>query len=686
MRENQGRNPEGFTKAYESADTLLFLDESIECYKQMLSKDTASEKSPVVSIDFRTDRREKQVDIGHTNTFHCASESWKETEFRKWLEDTLKLKPTANLSQSRTDTLQARDLIVGEFSQTEANSRLDLPRRDCEYYQNKHNNRFISRRAEFRVNANRRQFTQKNSPVFESNYMNMENLYRNDNMARYAEAMLVNNDTSINSSCYSFTSPFCETVLEKSFDEDNIFENFPTDKFDSPNCSIFSPVSSNNGLKSRPGSWSDSGYCCDKSDTDHSRFSSLSFSDCNTQRFKSENAFNFDLPQERINQESASQIDGLSDKFRDLDFVERAADFSDSNSAPSANGYEFEDLPALAMFQSEEFNSEELNILRELVNNPDNMHETTKELSDISRDISSKDRMRKQFKVAVGKFFRKIVGNGKKRLATETCGEATRKTSEHSTSGHSEPLKEEGKLRKNISKSLKGFRKQSPKSILRKFGENSSMKSQKDSTSSFNNLDIKKIQRTSSYSSLFGQRGSLFSQIERSPAECRSSISDAKRSLSMDTLPMKCPRPTERKDNDLQSRDILFVSRHPPNCEDLGDDSWPCYCTSCNSVSAISCDFSQDSCDVCTPDCYCSQPDHRLSQSHCYHSQSNYRQSENHESYNHMDSNDMCELEKRYRKFDDCYNTYEMVAPLEVNVCTERAAFTRKVRKLRDVI
>ena len=687
MRGHQERNPEGFTKAYECVDTLLFLDESIECYKQMLSEDIGSAKSPAVSIDFRRDRREKQVDIEHTNTSVCASESLKETEFRNWLEDTLKPRENStNLSQRRKDTFQEREPIFGEFSGTEVNSKPNFPRRNLEFYQKKlDNNRFSSRKAELKVAANRRQFTKKNSPVFESNYTNMEkNLYRNDDTSRNTESVLTNNDSSINSSCRTFTSPFGEATCEKSFDEDNIFEDFGTDKFDGPCCSIFSPVSSINELKSRAGSWSDSGYCCDKSDTDHSRFSSLSFSDCNTQRFKCEKAFSFDFPEEKIGQEITSQIDGLSDDFHALDFIERA----DSHSAPYANGYEFEVSPTLGMFQSEEFNSEELNILREIVNNPENMHETTKELSDISRDISSKDRMGKQVKLAIGKFFRKIVGNGKKHLTTETCGgEAIKKKSEQLMSENCEPLKEERKLRKNISKSFKGFRKQSPKSVLRKFGENSSTKSQKHHLLSPNELDTGKIQRTNSYSSLFGQRGSLFAQVERSPAERCSSILNTKRSHSMDTLPVKYLRPTERKDNSFQRTEILFGVKEPSNCGYLGDDdSWPCSCASFNSFSVVSCDLSQELCDFCSPDCYCSQSDHRLLQSYCYGGQSNYRSSQSYDSCSHMDTKGMCELEKRYRKFDDYYDANEMVAPLEVNVCTERAAFTRKVRKLRDVV
>ena len=688
MRAHQERNPEGFTKAYECADTLLFLDESTEYYKQMLSEDIGSAKSPAVSTDFRRDRREKQVDIEHTSTSLCASESWKETEFRNWLEDTLKPRENSTkLSQPKKDTLQEREPVFGEFSGTEVKSKPNFPRRNRGFYQNKlDNNRFSSRRAELTIEVNRKHFTKENSPVCESNYMQMEkNLYRNDDTCRDTESVLTNNDSSINSTCYTFTSLFGETTSEKSFDEDNIFEDFRTDKIDRPCCSIFSPVYSNE-LKSRAGSWSDSGYCCDKSDTDHSRFSSLSFSDCNTQRFNSEKAFSLDFPQEKIGQEITSQIDGLSNDIHALDFVERAG----SNSAAYANGYEFEVSPNLDMFRSEEFNSEELNILREIVNNPENMHETTKELSDISRDISSKDRMGKQVKLAIGKFFRKIVGNGKKHLATETYGgEATRKRSEQLMSENSEQLKEERKLRKNISKSLKGFRKQSPKSVLRKSGENSSTKSQKHHLLSPNQLDTRNIQRTNSYSSLFGQRGSLFAQVERSPAERCLSISDAKRSHSMNTLPVKYLRPAERKDNSFQRIDILFGVGDPSNCGYLGDDdSWPCSCPSCNSFSAVSCecDLSQESCEFCTPDCYCSQSDHRLSQSDCYHGQSNYRSSQSHDSFSHMDSKDMCEFEKRYRKFDDYYDANEMVAPLEVNVCTERAAFTRKVRKLRDVI
>ena len=152
------------------------------------------------------------------------------------------------------------------------------------------------------------------------------------------------------------------------------------------------PLKSGNSVKSPTCSWSDSGYCCDKSDSGNSRFSSLSFSGCSD----TEDNCNKELKEWTQDSEGCWTGGTCVKKFND-------------SHTETCN----EDFPGLQLLEMERYNPEEVKVLLEIMNNPENFHETTKELSDMARDVSSKRKHSKTLS-GIGRFFRSIVRNVRK--------------------------------------------------------------------------------------------------------------------------------------------------------------------------------------------------------------------------------------------------------------------------------
>ena len=233
-----------------------------------------------------------------------------------------------------------------------------------------------------------------------------------------------------------------------------------------------SPLDYENSDKCRVGSWSDSGYCCDKSDSDYSRFSSLSFRGC----FGEYDYSNQEL--EKLTYDNEDQY--LESKL----------------CINSDNLYHCDKNTGLEMPDIACYNEEEVKIFFELMNNPENFHETTKELSDMARDVKSKRQQPKMFS-NIGRFFRNIVRNIRK------CSENRSKLK-----AETKEIQQRDGRGNRRSSSLRSYpspfqRRSSSVELVKKF-----------------RLPMKKscrdtMKRASSYSSLFGRSGSLFAHMEQ---------------------------------------------------------------------------------------------------------------------------------------------------------------------------
>jgi len=255
-------------------------------------------------------------------------------------------------------------------------------------------------------------------------------------------------------------------------------------------CNNYIPLDYENSDKSRIGSWSDSGYCCDKSDSDNSRFSSLSFRGC----FGEYGDSNKEL--EKLTDDNEGQY--LENKL----FVNYFSLYQGDKNT----GLEMPDIAC--------YNEEEVKIFFELMNNPENFHETTKELSDMARDVKSRRQQPKAFS-NIGRFFRNIV-------------KTIRKCSEK----RSKPKAEKRETKQRDGSGNRQHRSSSLRSYLSPFQRRSSSM---ELVSKFR-LPMKKsfrdtMKRASSYSSLFGRSGSLFAHMER-----KQNFHIVKRSESCDAI------------------------------------------------------------------------------------------------------------------------------------------------------
>ena len=241
----------------------------------------------------------------------------------------------------------------------------------------------------------------------------------------------------------------------------------------SKNEQFLFPPGCGNDAKSRTGSWSDSGYCCDKSDSDNSRFSSLSFSAC----FDTEDYPNQDL----------------GEGWRNLK-DEHCMENSKTESGEQLN----EHFSGLQNLDMEHYNEEELKVLHELMNNPENFHETTKELSDMARDVSSKRKTSKTLS-CIGRFFRNLVKSVRK------CSTDNSRLKPSTTFELEDENRKANQRRWSIRSCPSPFQKRS-----------SSVKTNGMFLLPVNKERNESIQRANSYSSLFGRKGSLFSHTERS--------------------------------------------------------------------------------------------------------------------------------------------------------------------------
>ena len=365
------------------------------------------------------------------------------------------------------------------------------------------------------------------------------------------------------------------------------------------------PLKDDNSLKSRTGSWSDSGYCCDKSDSENSRFSSLSFSEC----LNAEDCYNpnscageFSVENELYLTETESSED-VPEEYNDL--------FVGMQILGNSHGIK---EPMERVFETEHYSAEELKILRELMSNPENFHETTKELSDIARDVSSKGWRRKRSKT-IGQFFRRIVGNLKKLSSEKNKLKPAAKEFE---CGNDYTEKHQRKF--SLRTCSSPFRKRS-----------SSVKTPKKTVFSIGKGNKNTMQRANSYSSLFGRRGSLFSQTERNQ-NCYM----VKRSKSYDTI-----------------RNEIFVDNRN-DFENL-------------QIEALTANFDM----ACTV-----EEKSQVSMNGCH---ARCDDDFSYEAATNISSNSSCD--------DVCrnINCYELVAPLTMNISEERSALTRKIKKLRDV-
>ena len=569
MRTNQG-----LSKAYECEDTLQFLDETLASYKQMLNKENA------ISRSNRAFPRDSCADNSEKQDGNSSDSSRKEIAFKNWLQTVL----TGSCS---------REVMDSGHSITCETSHYHTCGCDLQSYG-------------FRRELDRTDVCRRKNGTFPASFFTECNLEKPDEK-RFCEPLkspchsfsLKNNyESSTISSSYSFN----EEEHENSADD--VFGSIYDSKF----CGFQYEIgkSESGACKTRNGSWSDSGYCCDKSDSDNSRFSSLSFGD--SQKLKNDDnidSFSSEYLKQTNDQMIEKKIAELSETIQRLSFNGDLKDAGELNEQ---------------VFDTEFYTAEELDILQELLKNPENSHETTKELSDIGRDISSNGWKRRHAKAkqTIGQFFRKFVGGIRKFSSEKQNSKTGRTAARYSMDSCREVSLKLGKRSKTRNRSrslspfLKNCRSSSVKTPKKKF--------------SLSKRDNKKIHRASSYSSLFGRRGSLFSHYEQND-----NLQRARRSVSFNTLH------TQGLDFFYEEPKIKFVDQQSESMTfiDVID-----YCYSCRMCS----------CDGCEQICPCEQ------------------------------STDL----SFHLKNEDYVTEQQLVPPLSINVSEERSAFTRRITKLRD--
>lgn len=400
----------------------------------------------------------------------------------------------------------------------------------------------------------------------------------------------------------------CRYPLSQS---EEFLNNVVTQNYKECDCCMI-PLKDPSSLASRSGSWSDSGYCCEKSDAETSRFSSLSFSErLNTEDCISEDPCTSESSKSKCEEKSRKSAEyALEDCREFLANLQIPGEADPSDFRPNAS-----------VFDNEYYSPEEQKILEEIIANPKNFHETTKELSDIARDVSSKGWRRKHAKAMsfVSQMFRRIVGNVRKHPADKSKQQPTANEFE----GEND----------NRSKSQRRFSIRSCSSPFRK--RSSSTKTSNRSLFSGGIGNKNTIQRVNSYSSLFGRKGSLFSHTERNQ---NSPI--LKRSLSYDTL---------------QNRKLL------ENCKNV-DDMYT-KSVAAHLATDISCSLSEEV-----------QP--------LPHAYRGHTCAAKNISYEVEQEASIGEVERCYETYRSRIDDCELVAPLEINVQKERCAHTRRIKKL----
>ncbi len=378
-------------------------------------------------------------------------------------------------------------------------------------------------------------------------------------------------------------------------------------------CGQFIQIPAEDKLKDRLGSWSDSGYSYSKSDSDYSCFSSLSFGESVPQSYRDTGVYCEEISQDHDDfwqTEIKREIEKLSENLSEACLHHR-------NSSDCIEVYS-EENKENTMFEEENFSSEEIKILHEIVNNPENKYETTQALSDICRDVPSKRNRStpKKFKKAFKLLCKKI----------------------------SEPLK--GARKNDAQRKGKQNLPDLSKRAMKTVSEKTDRHSPKDSRKlSLFKSPTKNIQRASSYSSLFGRKGSLFAYTEAG----ENSID---RSVSLFSLECKELLNDELYNLESNKKSVYITI----SCEKIRNQQWSTCKTAEDNVMCSSQSESRKA---------------SFNQSNCSEISSC------HSSLNTLEY---------FKKRCGFNKTETLIAPLQKKVSERRSSQVRQIRKISDII
>eukprot|EP00794_Sanderia_malayensis_P004744 gene4744-5368_t len=439
------------SKAYEYEDTLLFVDETITCYSEMLYQDMipdqeyAQVRRAGYSSRCKTsssDHNKLEMERSSRNVMMEADCTQKPNAFHCWLLAQLQNSTTtADGCVCHLDTTFGMSVDLDQL-----NSSADLDSSDW-------SNKSVLEEENDAFNAT----------VYES-CLYSEKQFR----AGQNEMLSASRNYYDLYSTSSSQSSFCEDIgcssSSKSGSETGTYDLSANQGFNARKQEGL-----NDKLKDRPGSWSDSGYSFTKSESDYSCFSSLSYGD-SVPQFYQDTGVCCEKFGQSIKDVHQTDFDKICDNFSHV-FIEETSAIEE-NVNKNYSGIENENASDDDVFGGENYNSEEKKILRELVNNPENKYETTKALSDISRSVPSK-----RHRLTANKFKK-----GFKLLCKKI----------------SEPLK--------VSRKGEAEKKRSEPKMHASIGEETA----KDITAYVKLPTERPMQRANSYSSLFGRKGSLF--------------------------------------------------------------------------------------------------------------------------------------------------------------------------------
>ncbi len=248
-------------------------------------------------------------------------------------------------------------------------------------------------------------------------------------------------------------------------------------------------------LNHRPGSWSDSGYSYNISESDYSRFSSLSFGETSADRIYDNSDSDWRCCEDAIYDREICENERVDEICNDLSKL--CCDYDDSGEIATDCVERLVDNQ-VSIFDVENYTPEERRILDEIAKNPDNKYVTTKALSDICRNVPSKsyNLLPKKLKKNFRTFCRKLSSGIKKNSVKNKNKSAELEKQRDFTKEKCDVTEHSSKISTPLMNAFRKFRSLSSSS--RDLGQWPVKSSSKN------------MQRANSYSSLFGRKGSLF--------------------------------------------------------------------------------------------------------------------------------------------------------------------------------